>query len=69
MHDFSILSVSELDDRIAVVRDNVRQLVEQAAGVQGSANDDRTSDRLEQLNLELDALVKERATRHPAGTR
>ena len=38
------LSAPELDDRIAVLRDNIRQLVEQAAGLSGNADDDRTWD-------------------------
>jgi uncharacterized small protein (DUF1192 family) len=35
------LSLSELDDRIAVLRENLRQLVEQAAAASGSQNEER----------------------------
>lgn len=37
------LSATELDDRIAVLRDNIRQLIEQAAAQSGTGDDDRTS--------------------------
>ena len=54
------LSASELDDRIAVLRDNIRQLVEQAAGLSGNADDDRTSDRITQQSAELEKLLARR---------
>jgi uncharacterized small protein (DUF1192 family) len=57
------LSLSELDDRIAVLRDNLRQLVEQAAGASGSQNEERTADRIAQQSAELDKLVAERDAR------
>jgi uncharacterized small protein (DUF1192 family) len=56
----SNLSPSELDDRIAVLRDNIRQLIEQAAGVSGGQNEERTADRIAQQTAELDKLVAER---------
>jgi hypothetical protein len=40
------LSIPELDDRIAVIRDNMRQLVEQAAAQSGAGDEARTSDRI-----------------------
>lgn len=63
MTDYSNLSLAELEDRIAVVRDNIRQLIEQAAGASGDRNEERAADRLEQQNTELDALVKARDAR------
>ncbi len=57
------LSLSELDDRIAVLRDNLRQLVEQAAGASGSQNEERTADRIAQQEEELNKLVAERDSR------
>jgi hypothetical protein len=60
MADYSALSLSELDDRIAIVRDNIRQLIEQAAGASGDRNEERISDRLAQQNTELEALSKAR---------
>lgn len=56
----SSLSRAELDDSIAVLRDNIRQLVEQAAAVSGGADEDRTSERIAQQTAELEKLMKER---------
>jgi hypothetical protein len=57
------LSLAELDDRIAVLRDNLRQLVEQAAGASGSQNEERTADRIAQQEEELNKLIAERDSR------
>ncbi len=54
------LSLSELNDRIAILRDNLRQLVEQAAGASGSQNEERIADRIAQQSAELDKLVSQR---------
>ena len=54
------LSASELNDRIAVLQDNIRQLVEQAAALSGNADDDRTSYRIAQQSAELEALLEQR---------
>lgn len=61
MTNHNSLSLPELDDRIAILQDNIRQLVEQAAGASGERNEERTSDRLAQQNKELEKLIKERA--------
>ena len=57
------LSLSELDDRIAILRDNLRQLVEQAAGSSGAQDEERTAERIAQQTDELDKLVAERDAR------
>jgi uncharacterized small protein (DUF1192 family) len=57
------LSIAELDDRIAVLRDNLRQLVEQAAGTGGSQDEERTADRIAQQTDELNQLIAERDSR------
>jgi hypothetical protein len=57
------LSLAELDDRIAILRDNLRQLVEQAAGSSGSRDEERTSDRIAQQTEQLDKLIAERESR------
>ncbi len=57
------LSIAELDDRIAILRDNLRQLVEQAAGSSGAGDEERTAERIDQQNAELDKLVAERDSR------
>jgi hypothetical protein len=54
------LSLSELEARIAAVRDNIRELVEQAAAFSGAEDEARNADRIEQQNQELDRLTKER---------
>ena len=52
---------AELDRRIAVVRENLRTLVEQAAAYSGAADEARNADRIaDQENL-LAELEKERA--------
>ncbi|MEI9804485.1 MAG: hypothetical protein WDN48_08520 [Pseudolabrys sp.] len=60
MSNGSTLSRAELDDRIAILRDNIRQLTEQAAGSSGAADEDRNADRIAQQTEELDALIKQR---------
>lgn len=56
-------SLSELNDRIRILQDNIRQLVEQAAGASGEQNEARIADRISQQNEELDKLTKERDAR------
>jgi hypothetical protein len=57
------LSLPELSDRIAILQDNIRQLVEQAAGASGERNEERVAERLSAQNEELDRLIKERDSR------
>jgi hypothetical protein len=52
------LSRSELEERIAEIRQNISQLVEQAAGSSGAADETRTADRIADLEEELRALIK-----------
>ena len=52
--------VSELNDRIAILRDNIRQLSEQAAAVSGAANEERNAERIAQQSEELERLIAER---------
>lgn len=53
-------SRADLDDRIAILRDNIRQLTEQAAGSSGAADEERTANRIADQQAELDKLVKQR---------
>ena len=53
-------SLDELEQRIAIVRDNIRQLIEQAAAFSGAEDEDRNADRIAQQNEELERLVKQR---------
>jgi hypothetical protein len=61
--DFSSISASELADRIALVRDNIRQITERAAAEAGAADEERNADLLERQTAELDALVAEQDRR------
>ena len=53
-------SVAELDRRIAILRDNINQLIEQAAARSGAADEALTSDRIAQQSEELERLTRER---------
>jgi len=57
-------SLAELEERIAIVRDNIRQLIEQAAAFSGAEDEDRNADRIAQQNEELERLVKQRDALH-----
>jgi hypothetical protein len=61
--DLSSLSVAELADRIAIVRDNIRQITEQATAQSGAADEERNAERLALQNDELDSLLEEHARR------
>jgi uncharacterized small protein (DUF1192 family) len=60
MTNGSTLSLPELNDRIAILRDNIRQLTEQAAAFSGAEDEERNADRIAQQTEELERLVKER---------
>jgi hypothetical protein len=60
MSNGSPMTLSELEQRIADVRDNIRQLIEQAAAFSGAEDEDRNAGRIEQQNAELNRLVKQR---------
>jgi hypothetical protein len=63
MMDFSSVSASELADRIALVRDNIRQITERAAAEAGAADEERNANLIERQTAELDALVAEQERR------
>jgi hypothetical protein len=54
------LSLTELNDRIAILLSNIRQLVEQGAGPAGGATEERVADRISQQSEELERLTGER---------
>jgi hypothetical protein len=60
MSNDSSQSLPELERHIAILRDNIRQLVEQAAGSSGAGDEARTADRIAQQTEELDRLLKQR---------
>lgn len=52
--------LAELERRIAIVRDNIRQLIEQAAAQSGAEDEERNADRIAQQQEELDRLIAQR---------
>ena len=53
-------ALAEIDDRIAIVRDNLRQLTEQAAAFSGAANEDLAAERIADQEAELQRLLAQR---------
>jgi hypothetical protein len=53
-------SIHEIDARISIVRENLRQLVEQAAAFSGAEDDELTSQRIAEQEAELEMLTKKR---------
>jgi uncharacterized small protein (DUF1192 family) len=51
------LSRDEINDRIAILRDNIRQLTEQAAAFSGAADEERSANRIAEQQDELDRLT------------
>jgi uncharacterized small protein (DUF1192 family) len=56
-------SLAELDERIAIVRDNIRELIEQAAAFSGAEDEERNADRIAQQQAELERLLRQRDER------
>ena len=50
----------EIEKRIQIVEDNLRQLQEQAAAFSGAADEERNASRIAAQQAKLDALLKER---------
>jgi hypothetical protein len=53
-------TLAELDAAIAAIRDNIRELIEQAAAYSGAADEERTADRLAKQEARLEELLKKR---------
>jgi hypothetical protein len=53
-------SLVELDECIAIVRDNIRELTEQAAALSGAGDETRVADRIADQERRLAELLKER---------
>ena len=64
MTDFSSLSSEELARRIAILRDNIRQITEQATSQSGAADEERNAERLWRQNDELESLLIEQENRN-----
>ncbi|QRM38149.1 hypothetical protein F3X89_10205 [Rhizobium rhizogenes] len=54
------LTIPEIDERIAVIRGNLRELIEQAAAYSGAADEERASERITDQEEELERLIKRR---------
>jgi len=54
-------AVTELDRRIAIVRNNLRELTELAAASSGASTEELTSGRIAEQEAELQILTKQRA--------
>ena len=51
-------TLSELEIRIALIRENLNDLVEQAAAYSGAADEELTADRIANLQAKLEELLK-----------
>jgi hypothetical protein len=60
MSNGSSLSLDEIEDRIRIARDNIRQLIEQAAARSGAEDEERNADRIAEQNEALEQLLKQR---------
>jgi hypothetical protein len=53
-------TLQDLEERIAIARDNIRELTEQAAALSGAGDEDRLADRIAEQEQLLSTLLKER---------
>jgi hypothetical protein len=53
-------TLAEVEDRIVVLEDNLHNLTEQAAAYSGAGDEDRSSDRIAEVEQQLEALKKQR---------
>ena len=53
-------SLADIERRIQIVEDNLRQLQEQAAAYSGAADEERNANRIADQQTKLEALLKER---------
>jgi hypothetical protein len=51
-------SIAELERDISIVRENINELIEQAAAYSGAGDENRNADRIAQQEEELARLVK-----------
>jgi len=54
------LTIAELDDRIAALRNDIRELVEAAAAQSGAADEELTSRRIAEHEQRLKAMLEQR---------
>jgi hypothetical protein len=56
----SAATLVELDERIALIRENIRELTEQAAAYSGAEDEARNADRIAEQEQLLASLLSER---------
>jgi len=54
-------TLAQLDERIAAIRENLRDLIEQAAARSGAGDESHADDMISEQEDELAKLVKQRA--------
>jgi hypothetical protein len=58
-----LTNLTGIDERIAILRENLRELVEQAAPYSGAADEELTSRRIAEQEAQLELLTKQRDER------
>jgi hypothetical protein len=53
-------ALQRIDARIAIVRDNLRELIDRASGYSGAADDELTAQRITEQEAELERLKNQR---------
>lgn len=54
------LNLAEIEERIAVLRENIRELVEQAAAFSGAADEELVSQQIAEQEAQLELLSRQR---------
>jgi len=54
------LNIAEIDERIAALRENLSELVEQAAAYSGASDEDLASRRIAEQEAQLELLTRQR---------
>lgn len=54
------LNLTEIEGRIAVLRENIRELVEQAAAFSGAADEELVSQQIAKQEAQLELLTRQR---------
>jgi hypothetical protein len=54
------LTLTEIEGRMAAIRENIRELIEQAAAYSGAADDELVSQRIAEQEAQLEILNRQR---------
>ena len=60
------LNIAEIEKRIAAKRENIRELIEQAAAYSGAADEELSSRRIAEQEAELELLMRQRDKLSPS---